>query len=225
MNTVPFCKKDDIMKKRIICVLVLSILLFITTSCAVSRAEQKSSIEQADAGVAAVVNGETIFLKNIEAAYAQQSMDLQNPYARIQDKREILNNTIRELVVIQYGKSQGVFLSDQDNSQFIENLKEYMPEAYERGIAAYGEEEYHNGLRMRQLFTFSKKDIMERLEKEITISMNEVNAYVAEHGITNQLTDKKVEVIRIQLMEKKLQDNYKIFVDSLVEQAEIEIFI
>lgn len=211
------------MKKKTVSLLFLMVFL-IFTGCAADEPEQDISTKSIGAE-AAIINGEPILLQNIQAAYAQQSTDIQNPYTKVQDENEILQNTIRELVVIQYGKKQGISLSEEENNNFINEFKQHMPDAYNQGIEAYGEKEYLNGLRMRQLFNLSKEWVMNSLEENITVSMDEVNQYMTENNVTGELNTEQAEIIKYQLKDKKLKEKYNSFVDDLIQQADIQIFI
>lgn len=85
-------------------------------------------------------------------------------------REEVLENSIDQLVVIQYGKKSGVNIEDDFFSKYIDDYKKQYLQQYEKGILIYGEEEFHKGLKYHLIYQQTKKIVISEKIKDVNIT-------------------------------------------------------
>ena len=107
-------------------------------------------------GVAAEVNGEVIFANEIERVLSEYDDTDGITYDGI------LENTINELLLVQYGKRNGFIASKEEILEREEYLKNTMPDVYAE-IEKNGIEDYRKNLENLIIYEKTKNDSVARL--------------------------------------------------------------
>jgi parvulin-like peptidyl-prolyl isomerase len=98
---------------------VLAVIIVAAAAVLLINGSYMKPINQTTSEVAATVNGEPIYLKDIEDRYNNINPMLQNLYT----KETILNQTIDELLLVQEAKNLNIKASDEEVKQELDNFK------------------------------------------------------------------------------------------------------
>ncbi|HIJ01189.1 TPA: hypothetical protein HA363_00925 [Candidatus Woesearchaeota archaeon] len=109
-------KKSYIWILAILAIIVIAVVAFLLFKVNTGKPDAKPTISE----VAATVNGEPIYLADIDAQYNSLNPMLQQIYT----KEQILNQTIDELLLIQEAKNQNIKASDTEIEQELRNFKQ-----------------------------------------------------------------------------------------------------
>lgn len=137
------------MHKYMRIVLSLAICILVFSACG-NNAEKNNEI-------AAVINGENLYISDIERVASEMDTD----------KNEVLNDSINDLVVIQYGIENGIIISDATVNKRIEEVESAYPDIYNDIVESIGKEKYFNNLKYLMILEETKKDYIEKNMFEI----------------------------------------------------------
>ncbi len=161
------------------------------------------------------VNGVVLTNHEVDVAYDQQKNGLAQ-YTR----QQVVDATVRNMVVRDYGREQGVTVTETELDDILIHYKE--TGYYESAVDLYGEKGLRQGLANHELFIRSKQLIF---DKEITVTgvtQEDILAFLADNGLESMvLTDKQREDVVSTLSEHKAQEAYDAFVDTLLKRADI----
>jgi len=186
-------------------IIILSGLVFITNSIST-----ESIINDKKNEIAAIVNGEKIYLDDIEKIYKDFK---EHGVVPIPDKKKILNDIINELAVIQEAENQNIIVNDEEVENRINILKEHMPELYETVLEKVSLEEYKEIL---------KKGILYQKMKENVLKENPV--YISEEAVLAYIEKNKKDFSKSTMDEDKFDEVKNIIKEMLKEREEIKVF-
>lgn len=184
----------------------LCIVILVLSSC-----NNKKTIEQynkkTEDKIVVSVNDENIYESQLQNVI-KQSLD--NPI----DRSFLIENSINQLVVVQFGKKMDIFIEDEYFETYIENYKKQYPEYFQRGIEIYGEDEFLKGLRYHLIYKETKNKIISEKFSDIYVSSDVLKAYLKEkkHNIT--LSEDNFNTIK----DKYIQDTQEALFDNWVKE-------
>ncbi len=190
--------------------------------------------------VAATVNGEKIYLKDIEEVYNKYniySVDNQNqkqgnlPITR----KKILDNAINEILVLQEAKKRGIVVSELEVNNRIKELKAHFPEIYEKVLSEVGLSEYKSILAKRITYQKMKDEILKESGEDFKISDEEAfKWYLKRKGLPEDdgitvidATEfaKTKDEIKHFIKKEKEEKIFKSWVSELRRKAKIRIYL
>lgn len=193
-------------------IIILSGLVFIINSIYFNTLINDKKNE-----IAAIVNGEKIYLINVEKIYKDlkkhESSSSGNAVGPIPNKKEILDDIINELLVIQEAENQNIIVNDEEVENRINILKEQMPELYEAVLEKVSLEEYKIILKNGMLYQKMKEKVLK--ENPIEISDEEIQNYIEKN---------KQDFSKYKEGEKKFEEIRNIVKEMLTERKKIKIF-
>ena len=168
--------------------------------------------------VAATVNGEPIYEYQIEQVVNQL------PEGEI-DRDEVLEESIRQLVVIQTGREYGINMTDEEMDKLLLEYKGAYLDIYQQGIEIYGEEGLVNGLKYKTLYEKTKQYMLDHIIiPEIDMTDEELEQYLLDQEVGDiEINDETREIIEQSYMNNIAEENYNQEVEKLIDQAEITI--
>lgn len=183
--------------------------------------------------IAAIVNGEKIYINDIERIYndlkEHESSSLDNAVSPIPNKKEILDDIINELLVIQEAEKQNITISDEEVENRINILKEHMPELYEIVLKKVSLKEYKKILKKGMLYQKMKENVLK--ENPVYISEEEILTFIEKNKkdfSKSNMDENKFDEIKNTLKEiLKEREEIKIFnqwIEKLKNKAEIKIY-
>jgi len=129
------------------------------------------SCNQKNEDIAAYVNGKPIFHEKIITIVAH----FDHPEVTYES---ILNNTIDEYVVLCFGESLGIVVSDDEFDEYIRNYVNHFSFYYDIGVDVYGEESYLEGLRVGKNFSIAKEYIIKNIIETDDITLYDLNSFL-----------------------------------------------
>ncbi len=161
------------------------------------------------------VNGVAITNEEIDTAYNQQKDGL-TPVTR----EQVIEATVRNTVVRDYGRTQGIAVTDEELDAILESYR--ATGYYDEAVALYGEEGLRQGLYNHELFTRTRDMILQERVTVPPVTQADIQAMLEENGLGGMmLTDKHREDIVYTLTKTKREEAYNVFVDELVRTATI----
>lgn len=157
-------------------VIILCIVFF-------ARAIQEKHHDNLDitGEVEVYVNGEALYVYEVDATLAV------NPEV---SREEIVENTINDMLMIQYARENGINVSDEDVEHLLELYQEHYPEIYGIALEGYGTEQLREGIRNRLLLSAALEEILTEPDYGIDISNEAINRYLLDNGIAPEDLDK-----------------------------------
>lgn len=189
----------------ILCVIVLLFSLSITVYFALTK------------DIAAEVNGEIIYeyqLDNVLSQSADGSLS----------REFVLENSIEQLIVVQYGKEQGINIDESFFNDYINEYKKEHPDQYKKGIHIYGEEEFHNGLKYHLIYQQTKEKIINEQIKNIAVTDNDLKTFLHEKNITVEITEENYDIIKSKYIEAKSENLFEEWVNQRKVKSKIKYF-
>ncbi len=169
-------------------------------------------------GVAAEVNGEVIFANEIERVLSEYDDTDGITYDGI------LENTINELLLVQYGKRNGFIASKEEILEREEYLKNTMPDVYAE-IEKNGIEDYRKNLENLIIYEKTKNDYLLQCSSEVRVSEEEAKKwYISNISVNMDGYEKNKDMIITKLEEEKIRCVVSRLVDELKEVSEIKIY-
>jgi len=209
-------------------IIILSGLVFIINSISTAYTINNKKNE-----IAAIVNGEKIYINDIERIYndlkEHESSSSGNAVGPIPNKKEILDDIINELLVIQEAEKQNIVVNDEEVENRINILKEQMPELYETVLKKVSLEEYKKILKNGMLYQKMRENVLK--ENPVYVSEEEVLTYIEknkEDFYKNNINEDKFDEIKNIVKEEfKEREEIKVFnqwIEKIKNKAEIKIF-
>lgn len=190
----------------IVAVLIGSILFLSMSGCN----SQKNDVVVA-------VNGEAIYEYQLENVM-KQSID--NSISR----EDLLENSINQLVVVQYGIEANVNIDDSYFDDYINRYKSDYPEYFAKGIEVYGEEEFIDGLRYHLIYQKTREKIISEQFSDIEISENILILYIKEKGLQIEISKDNYDIIKEKYITEKQEELFDEWVAEQRNNSEIEYF-
>lgn len=194
--------------KKLILIFPIVILLLLSLS-----PQDKSSI-------AAIVNGEKIYVEDITTVVDYLGNDNYS-------YEEILNNSIDELLVIQEATKQGIIISDDEFYDYINHYKLTYPHFYNYGIKIYGENRYLEGLKNRLIYKEMQEFVINNILDKTIICDKDIYNYISYfEDVTiddyNNLSDYEKETVNNNIKKIKEQTDFESWAYNLRANAVIE---
>lgn len=149
--------------------------------------------------VAAIVNGERIYVEEIVYASNESGRTY----------HEVLEDTINDLLIIQYGRNNGIVVTDDEVVNRIQEVKISLPSVYEDIEKSIGTEKYKKNIK-QLLFLTKTREYLEK-ESNITITDEEMLAWYRENingeGANFELVKKDVYKTLFEEKYSNYQDN------------------
>lgn len=210
-------------------IIILSGLVFIINSIYFNTLINDKKNE-----IAAIVNGEKIYLNDVEKIYKDlrehESSSSGNAVGPIPNKKEILDDIINELLVIQEAENQNIIVNNEEVENRINVLKEHMPELYEAVLEKVSLEEYKIILKNGMLYQKMKEKVLK--ENPVEISDEEIQNYIEinkQDFSKYKKGEKKFEeiknIVKEMLIEREERKIFNQWVEKLRDKAEIKIYL
>lgn len=190
--------------------------------------------------VAATVNDEKIYLKDIEKVYNKYniySVDNQNqkqgnlPITR----KKILDNAINEILVLQEAKKRGIVVSELGVNDRIKDLKAHFPEIYEKVLSEVGLSEYKSILTKRITYQKMKDAVLKESGEDFKISDEEAfKWYLKRKGLSEDADitikdarefEKTKDEIKHFIKKEEEEKIFRSWVSGLRRKAKIRIYL
>ena len=197
------------MKRTIVTIVAMLIgsILFLS----ISGCNSKNS------DIVVTVNGEAIYEYQLENVM-KQSID--NSISR----EDLLENSINQLVVVQYGKKVGISIDDNYFDDYINRYKSGYPEYFAKGIDVYGEEEFIDGLRYHLIYQMTREKVISDNFSDIEISENILTLYIKEKGLRIELSKENYDLVKDKYISEKQEELFDEWVAEQRSNSEIEYF-
>lgn len=183
--------------------LLIFIFFIAIIACCIAVCHFNSS----DLSVEVYVNGEPLYKHEVDAT---QEM---NPYSKRED---IVYNTVNDMLLIQYAKSIGITVSNDEIDAIIIEYKEHYPDIYAAALDGYGEDQLRQGTENRLLIEYALQHIYEDFSADLDINQEIINRYLIENNISPEsLTDSEYQL----LVESYLNTQKAGIKDSWLENA------
>ena len=174
------------------------------------------SIAKNNNAVIATINGEPLYAKQISRVL-KQSDDL--------NRDKIIETSINDMLIIQYGKRNGCVVSEEELNQRIQEYKDANSYIYSEAIKIYGEADFKKGLENRIIIEKAKELYINSISDGLNSKTISFEEYLALYKINKEHLDSD----QINLAKEKYADYQKNFivkswVDYLKEDAEIKYF-
>ncbi len=161
------------------------------------------------------VNGVVLTNGEVDQAYDQQK-DGVVAYTR----EQVIDTTVRHMVVRDYGQQLGISVTEQEMDELITHYKQ--TGYYESAVALYGSEGLRQGLRNHELYERARTAILQDHISLSPVTEEDVQAFLKKNGLEGMtLTDKQREDVVATLGENKRETAYDAFVDKLMAKATI----
>lgn len=121
------------------------------------------------------VNGEPLYVDEVDA-----TLELNEGLSR----QVVVENTIDEMLMIQYAKASGVNVSDKEVNDVITEYETHFPEIYSLALDGYGEEGLKEGLRNQQYLSHAMDMILSDPNYAVTVNDSIIDEYLEENGIS-----------------------------------------
>ncbi len=200
-----------------IAILLIGALIFYRTH------SNKTTVKQ---GVVAVVNGQPItqeeFQKEYDFFFFIQGIP--QAYKVAISKGTILNQTINEMLLVDYAKSKGISVSDKEVDAVVDKISQMSNLSIENITNILKQ----RGFTMNDLKDYYRKNLMitklinETILPKINVSDEEIQKFYTENNITTPYNETK-EKIRNTLIQNKEAEMIKQLLDELRAKATIKI--
>lgn len=178
-----------------ILMIVVSIIFF---SCSFNSLENK---------IVVTVNDEAIYEYQIQNVLNQS---LEKPI----DRDFLIENSINELVVVQFGQKNGIKIEDDLFQEYISNYKKQYPDYFQKGIDIYGVDEFYKGLKYHLIFQQTKDKIIKEEISETNATDNDLKSYLKTKEYDIILSDENYNLIK----EKYIKETQEILFKEWVEK-------
>ena len=211
---------------RIFILLICLIALMVLTSCNKDKNATSGSTgtdgamsevvaEALPEDVAASVNGENIYKYEVERT-VNQNEDIEVNAA------DVLEDSIRMLVVVQYGRENGVEVSESELKDRIVLYRETYESIYQRAIELYGETDFEKGLLYRMLYEKTKCKIIAEAYEAIEADKTNIAAFCKDRDVDYaDLSPEDQQIAKSAYMEWYGKQCFAAFQDKLLREADI----
>ncbi len=165
-------------------------------------------------------------LEITKSAYSRNDIE-QNAFVQIEAKKQLLNQIVEELIIIERSKDLNIKVTDSELEESVRKIKGDYPESeFEKMLLEYAisYDMWEKKLRMRMLFD---KVIVEDLKNNIQISPNDLSKYYSENiknGADGKLAkEQTTETVVKNLRNLKAEEAYKEWFEGLQRKYKIEI--
>lgn len=193
----------------------------------------KNIQQSKDNRVVAVVNGEKIYKKDLEIAYALEEasyLSQKESYQKLlkkykasflkppvqKTKKDVLNSMIENLLLLQAAKKEGYFVSEKEAKDYYEKTKKTMQDVMSGKISGYVES-----------VKFAN-DVIEKLIKGWGITREEYDRKAIEQTRNmlsiQKLLNAKFEEFRLKSKNLVIENFRKEYINSLKKKAKITIY-
>jgi len=191
------------MNKYKICIWMIIILTF----CGCSQNTELNEI-------AAIVNGENI--------YQEEILNVLNDDKNL-TYDVVLQNTIDDLLLIQYGIELGMEVSDQDVEERFSEVVSLSPMIEEK-IEKFGIDKYKDILKNVITIEKVKKDYLSKYEKDLQVTDAEIDNWYRENINGEYLKSPSIrEQVEQVIYDKKVDDSINRLIEELRNSATIKI--
>ncbi len=161
------------------------------------------------------VNGVVLTNREVDLAYDQQKDGL-TPVTR----QQVIDATVRNMVVRDYGRATGIAVSQPELDELITHYRE--TGYYDAAVKRYGEEGLRQGLYNHELFIRTRQVILQQHITVTPVTDEDIRAFLAKNGLEGMnLTDRQRQDVTETLAETKREEAYNAFVDSLLAEATV----
>lgn len=166
---------------------------------------------------AAIINGEIIYEYQIDNVIKQSS---DNSI----DRKKVLENSIDELIVVQYGKKQGLDVDNTTFDEYIEEYKKEYPKQYAKGIEVYGEKDFHSGLKYHIIYQNTRDYIIEEKIRNIEITDEKLNDFLFDKGVGISVSDDNRSFIKEKYLDFESNRLFDEWIKEQRKKSKIEYF-
>lgn len=163
--------------------------------------------------VAAVINGEEIYIQDIERVATETDTD----------EKDVLNDSINDLLIIQYGIENGIIISDEMVNERIIEVESGYPDMYNDIIESIGKEKYFNNLKYLMILEETKNYYIEKNMFEI--KEGELKEWYKKY-ISKDMKGYEIskDSVYEAVFEEKEQNVILELIRELREKADIELY-
>ncbi|MEM4711314.1 MAG: peptidylprolyl isomerase [Candidatus Woesearchaeota archaeon] len=200
-------KKEDKKKKNLVWLWIVIVALIVGgISILLITYTKEKPVTKTTSEIAAIVNGEAIYLKDIDEQYNNLNPILQQVYT----KEFILNQTIDELLLIQEAKNRNIIVKESEIDEEIANFKKQY---------SLSENDFKNVLEQQNL---TLKELRELVKRRLLIK-NFLNTTIFNNiNISDESTKKYYEqnIEKFTIPEKVTVQHILILVNDNVTDTE-----
>lgn len=203
-------------RKKYIILFLATIAIVVT--CFFLKTNYFNNPTTTDYAVAAKVNDEYIYVKDIERILFEYDETESITFDTI------LNNSIDELLIVQYGKKKGFTASSDEIDERELFLKNNMPDIYEE-IASRGIEEYRKNLSNLIIYDKITSEYFKENHEEIHVTDEEaLKWYKSTISDETNNFEKYKELIISSIEEEKERKLLGVLIDNLKKDSDIIIY-
>ena len=203
-------EKENITKKAIVS---LVIVLFVACLGYIVITQSGLNKDVENNAVEVYVNGEALYTYEVDDTLKV------NPGL---ERETIIENTIDEMLIIQYAKEKQIEITDEEVACVLKAYQEYYPEIYKDAMDGYGEEELKSGIKNKLLLNAAIEEIMNEPLYKINFEDDDVWQYLSENGIDPAALDEDdYEEAKKLYVEAKKRENKKRWISNARKAAEI----
>ena len=193
-------------KTKTICLVSFGIAVIIIVSLILIN-----SISNRTDKVVALVNSEPIL---------QSQLDMVLQQDKSIDRTELLENTIDDILLMQYAKNNGCSVSKQEVDELIREYKETYSVFYEEALKIYTEDELRAGLENRILIDKGKQVYFSKFPIDTEKGFED---YLKSYDIEiTSLTEEQIDTAKQKYKEKLEETAMNNFVKELRKESNIE---
>lgn len=167
-------KKISNKKIGIIGIVFLVIFIFCAILFAGLHQEKHTNDLNVTEAVEVYVNGEALYTYEVDETLKV------NPEV---SREEVVENTIDDMLIIQYAKAHNIDVSDEEVEYMLNLYQEHYPEIYEIALDGYGTEGLKSGIKNRLLLSKALEMILSEPDYKIDESKEAIDKYLMENGI------------------------------------------
>jgi len=189
-------------------------------------------IREVSRPVAAEVNGEKIFLDDVESAYRTytERISLDNKSinkASLPTKREVLDGAINEILVLQAARNRGIKVSDREVEGRINALRSNFPGLYKTVVRKVGLKKYKAILKNKMLHDKMKSEVLREPTSQTMVTDKELTTWAEDKGQIDNREEflRMKDTLRTLLREEKEKKLFKSWVEGLRNKSQIQIYM
>lgn len=169
--------------------------------------------------IAAIINGEHIYVSDINRIL-EEYKDNENI-----SFESILNNSIDELLIVQYGKRIGIEASVNEIDERLSYFKNSFHDKYIELLESGNLDKYRDNLENLIVYDKTIENVLSQCDDRITVDENEALSWYKEN-IDTDLTNfsKHKDMIVEKLQDEKKRQVIEEFVIKLKEVGEVKIY-
>lgn len=199
-------------------IFTIAIILVVITIGGLIKEYNSTDNIHADSEIAASINGENIYVEDIKRVLSEYDTTENITF------ESILNNSINEILVVQYGKNEGYSASEEEIDQRELFLKNNMPNVYEE-ISNRGLEQYRENLKNLIIYNKSIENYWIEHYDQVHVTENEaLEWYKKNISDDDSNFEKNKEIIISSLTEEKKNILLDTLVETLKDESNIIIY-